>query len=91
MHPHKRDAEAIDLIDYMDILQIRKVIDVDNTMAVQLVIDAYLSEKDSNPEGEQMSEVAEPENGEETPEGENGEETPEAEGNDEGKESEATE
>jgi hypothetical protein len=92
MHPGKRDAEVIDLIEYFDILQIRKVIDADNHAAIQLVFDAYLSEKDYQPEGGVVSEVAEPENGEEeAPSEEGNDEAGETETKPEGEESEATE
>ena len=88
MNPNKDPIVVIDVLEYMDIYEIRRVIGTDNKTAVQLIIDGYLSEKDYEPKGESMSEVAEPENGEE--ETENGEEATESEENGEGEESEAT-
>lgn len=80
------------MIEYLNIYEIRRVINNENKTAVELVIDAYLTEKDYQPEGEDMSEVAEPENGNEDEEKpDEGEETAETETKPEGEESETTE
>lgn len=79
------------MLKYLDIYEIRRVIGTDNKTAVELVIDGYLSERDYQPKGGEMSEVAEPENGEEkAPEEAPAEEAAETEAPDEGEESEAS-